>query len=78
LTAFTQGWFSRCGLSIFLGGAAGAVRFPQAFVASPLDEAKSGFTARRFDKFTAALPAGASAARQAALNPKALWVRISA
>lgn len=49
----------------------------KAFVASPLEEAKSGATARRLEKFTAALPAGSSAARDAALDPRALWVRVS-
>jgi len=48
----------------------------KAFVASPLDEATSGATARHLEKYTAALPEGSSAAREAALDPRALWVRV--
>ena len=51
-------------------------RIFKAFVASSLEEAKSGATARRLEKFTAALPEGSSAARDAALDPRALWVRV--
>lgn len=43
---------------------------------SPLEDAKSGATARRMEKFTAALPDGTSAAREAALDPRTLWVGV--